>query len=267
MKSLIVLLVIMWLSWRSSHAEEEVPDAPAASYLPLEVGNSWTYTHEVYDEGVGVLEEWHEYSGEVTITVERIEVQGGHAYYAISNMPETGPPAPPYFIAGRKLRWDGIDLVELTDDGREEWLYPFVGARESDEWRDHYGQASRSTRIPTTPEGDGWMKVSYSPADIVLPLGRHRIRFSGHEEEGWERWLGSRGGTFVEGYGVANWFGIATVDYGSHPEFLNHLNAVRAEIGGIAVTYEDILLSGEIWTTVSVAPWGLVKSLRFPSDR
>ena len=86
----------------------------ASDYLPLAVGNSWTYEHDVYDlDGRYGDDEsqWTAYSGQefprFTITVERTEVVGDTTYYVISDMPANWPPAPPHFIAGKKLRWEG----------------------------------------------------------------------------------------------------------------------------------------------------------------
>ena len=263
MRVLVVVLILGGgLSYGSS--AEERPLAPAADYLPLEVGNSWTFSHEIHDEGVGILEEWKSFFSEdgVTISVETTEVFEGNTYYVISDMPEAGPPAPPYFIAGRKLRWDGIYLTELTDEGREVPLYPFLGAEESDAWRDHYGRVHRNINVPTTPEGDFWVIIDFRPADIALPLGRHRVRFSGYRHGELESWDGWRVGTFVEGYGVASWTWGLNAESGSHPEFLNHLGAVRARIGGVPILYEDIRVSADVLTSAAVVSWGLLKNLR-----
>ena len=40
---------------------------------------------------------------------------------------------------------------------------------------------------------------------------------------------------------------------GSHPEFLNHLSAVRARIGGVPILYEDIRVSADVLTSTAVA--------------
>ena len=53
----------------------------------------------------------------MTITVERTEVIDDKTYYVITGMPANWPPAPPHFIAGKKLRWEGTHLMERTSDG------------------------------------------------------------------------------------------------------------------------------------------------------
>ena len=47
------------------------------------------------------------------------EVIDGKTYYVLSDMPANWPPAPPHFIAGKKLRWEGTRLMERTDEGEQ----------------------------------------------------------------------------------------------------------------------------------------------------
>ena len=113
-------------------------DYQASDYLPLAVGNSWTYKHEFYDieRRYGDKSQWSTYMAQVhdprrfTITVERTEVIDGKTYYVLSDMPANWPPAPPHFIAGKKLRWKGTHLMERTANG-EEAIYRFDGANET----------------------------------------------------------------------------------------------------------------------------------------
>ena len=97
------------------------PEYEASDYLPLAVGNSWTFHHSVFDffekRLPGVADphtQWPAYAAHIpktpsfTITVERTEVLDGKTYYVLSDMPSGGwPPAPPHFLAGKKLRWKG----------------------------------------------------------------------------------------------------------------------------------------------------------------
>ena len=65
-----------------------------------------------------------------TIEVLRTEELDGQTYYVISDMPSFWPPPPPHFIAGKKLRWSGTQLMEHRGGG-EQALYRFDGANES----------------------------------------------------------------------------------------------------------------------------------------
>ena len=115
-------------------------DYQASDYLPLAVGNSWTYKHEYYDYDNDVSTEYYPaYEGqwrapdepsnrypEFKISVLHTEVIDGKTYYVLSDMPINWPSAPPHFIAGKKLRWEGTRLMERTDDG-EQAIFRFDG--------------------------------------------------------------------------------------------------------------------------------------------
>ena len=82
--------------------------------------------------GFMAMKRWSTYtaqfpkSPQFTITVERTEVIDGKTYYVISDMLTNWPPAPPHFIAGKKLRWEGSHLMERTADG-EQAIFRFDG--------------------------------------------------------------------------------------------------------------------------------------------
>ena len=84
----------------------------AADYLPLAVGNSWTYEHDHADRDAD-YSQWSTYTAQhpetpqFTIEVLRTEELDGQTYYVISDMPSFWPPPPPHFIAGKTLRWEG----------------------------------------------------------------------------------------------------------------------------------------------------------------
>ena len=54
-------------------------DYEVSDYLPLAVGNSWTYYHDYYDGGnIDVYSQWPNYGIEFTLSVLRTEVIDGH---------------------------------------------------------------------------------------------------------------------------------------------------------------------------------------------
>ena len=119
MHHLTVALVAALIAW-SGPAHLPATEYEARDLLPLAVGNSWIVGHSVLDfryldEG-GVNPEWLAWEdslGVFTLRVERTEEIDGRTYYVLSDMPSQGwPPAPPDFIAGRKLRWIGAQLME-----------------------------------------------------------------------------------------------------------------------------------------------------------
>ena len=100
-----------------------------SDFLPLAVGNSWTCSHFVNDPFERLPDwpwtAWENADGVFTLTVERTEEIGGKTYFVLSDMPSGGwPPAPPGFIAGKKLRWKGGELMVYTGTG-EQTLFNF----------------------------------------------------------------------------------------------------------------------------------------------
>ncbi len=86
-------------------------------YLPLAVGNSWTYLHIIYDDRQNTDGSYLNLTGtgrtEITTSILRTEVIDGDTYYVFSN-PTSDLPVdiPDHFIGGKKLRWEGTQLME-----------------------------------------------------------------------------------------------------------------------------------------------------------
>ncbi|MDE2814151.1 MAG: hypothetical protein OXM01_14060 [Gemmatimonadota bacterium] len=231
-------------------------DYQASDYLPLAVGNSWTYKHEYLDhnaDGGDFLQysvywdqliangELPEHAGypEVTISVLNTEVIDGKTYYVISDMPAYWPPAPPHFIAGKKLRWEGTRLMERTADG-EQATFRFDGTTADYIRTDSRLEASNlyKTRylIPTT-EGDNRVVVIAS----LKPVPWYGFEFHGND-------VGPRWCDFFASYGPTCRTGIFNV-------FVNQLNPLRAVIGGTSVEFADALIP----TGISPSSWGQIK--------
>ena len=215
-------------------------DYQASDYLPLAVGNSWTYEHFYFDKeepyypGVGYYPQWPTYRAQwpeepqFTITVERTEVIDGKTYYVISDMPAGWPPAPPHFIAGKKLRWEGTHLMERTADG-EQAIYRFDGANET------------GYEIPTD-ERSNRVTVRFQSESVPTHWFRFHGNFSGR------RTLG-----FLAGYGLIG--GGWSIFAEDHPQFCNDVISLYAVLGGRTVQYEDALIP----TGISSSSWGQVK--------
>ena len=205
-------------------------DYAVTDYLPLAVGNSWTYQHNHADHDAD-YSQWPAYTEhefpQFTITVERAEVIDGKTYYVMSEMPANWAPPPPHFIAGKTLRWDGTHLMERTDDG-EQAIYRFDGH-------------GTSYDIPEV-EGDNRVTVEVFPEPVPL----YAFYFHGNGE-------GSRAFGFRAGYGLGRGgWGIAGEDYLA---FTNDVRPLRAVLGGTSVEYEDALIP----TSSSSSSWGGVK--------
>lgn len=134
-------------------------------FLPLAVGNSWTYSHYYYDR----LSHPDKEIGEIierkviTITITHTEQIEGHTYHVFSDMPYDFPPAPYFFLAGKKVRF--------AEDGRlMEWR------PEGEVWTFHFG--------PDVPDWEPWLPlpeagypISYQEDDTLAT--RDLTRFSG----------------------------------------------------------------------------------------
>ncbi len=195
----LTLAALLVASWALPAA---ATDYAASNYLPLAVGNSWTYGHSVvgltpYDEDKS---HWPTYTAQFpkrpqfTITVERTEVIDSKTYFVISDMPDHWPPAPPHFIAGKKLRWEGTRLMERTPDG-EYAIFRFdgtaseYGASTDPRFKGMGNVYETEYAIPTV-EGDNQVKVWAG----WEPVPWYSFTFWGNDE-------GGRGCGFVWGYG------------------------------------------------------------------
>ena len=213
----------------------------ASDYLPLAVGNSWTYSHDFYDppkgpdgeRRYGDRSQWSAYLAQefpqFTIEVLRTEDLDGQTYYVISDMPANWPPAPPHFIAGKTLRWEGAHLMEHSGSG-EQALYRF--------------DANETGYTISTDEGDNRVTVKAG----ANPVPRYFFEF--HADAYGDARQGSG---FRAGYGVEK--GAQLISRDGHSLFTNRLIPLRAVLGGTAVEYEDALIP----TSSSSSTWGAVK--------
>ena len=240
-------------------------DYQASDYLPLAVGNSWTYSHEFSDNErrYGDRSRWTTFTAQFpdrpqfTITVERTEVIDGKTYYVLSDMPANWPPAPPHFIAGKKLRWEGTRLMERTADG-EQAIFRFDGTSEdytplSDPAYGEMNLYETKYAIPTE-EGDNQVKVeAYLDSPLYAPS--YSFRFLGNGE-------GSRSCSFRAGYGcsICAW----SIFGEDHRVFGNRVKALRSVIGGTQVEYLDAVL---ISTSTSSSSWGQIKQSLLAGER
>ena len=214
--------------------------ADASDWLPLAVGNSWTYEHwnsnyRQYSQSSAYVAQFPE-TPQFTIRVERTEVIDGKTYYVLSDMPANWPPAPPLFIAGKKLRWEDTHLMQRTSDG-EQAIYRFDGTNET------------GYEI-TTDEGNFQLSVRVRvPYRYTVPKYSFDYYFSLDE--------GGGGIDFLAGYGLD--ICIRAIIPSDVPDFRNDVEAVRAVLGGRQVEYAD----ARIATSSSSSSWGQVKQSWF----
>ena len=165
-------------------------------YLPLAVGNSWTYLHTYYDvrereDGSPIYPQGYA-EMEFTISILRTEVIDGETYFVVSDLPSNLPTdVPKHFIASKKLRWDGNNLVE-HDGTSEVSFYRFSVARDGrNPIKDEYAisETHGDTLIETYSSRKGFRTTNYQIFD-----------FRGHGYiDGWKM---SRGMSFIMNYGI-----------------------------------------------------------------
>ena len=259
-------------------------DYQASDYLPLAVGNSWTYEHEYHGANVDLLNYapyWDQWPAldepfifpEFTIEVLHTEVIDGKTYYVISDMPADWPPAPPHFIAGKKLRWEGTHLMERTDEG-EQATFRFDATSADYTWpttdrsplyyllsngitayryRAYLFEISnlfRITYLVSTTEGNDQVSVEAGLKPVpwyYFTLDSYAARKLSHDPD-WD-FVPYRSCNFLAGYGVL------ACEAGKFSVLTNYLVPLRAVIGGTPVEFADALIP----TGISPSSWGQIK--------
>ena len=91
----ITLILVLGLTPLAAQTTKDVQD-----YLPLAVGNSWTYKHEFFDARSGIAAPIY-LTAEFTISILRTEVIDGETYYVFSDISTTMPEGlPNHFLNG-----------------------------------------------------------------------------------------------------------------------------------------------------------------------
>ena len=234
--------------------------ADASDWLPLAVGNSWTYAHSYRDHRNPDRSQWTNYTAQhpripqFTLSVLRTEVIDGLTYFVLSDMPEYWPPVPSYFIAGKKLRWADDQLMERTADG-EQSLFRF-------------GEASYAV---ATPEG-----ATQVTTREIHDSYSHDYRFIFKDGDGAEGASDSESYSPVENpdYEVRivvflKGFGIRACEFrigsGDAPIFTNYQKAKQAVINGRTVTVREAReesgarASSSDATSIEGDSWGAIK--------
>ena len=239
--------------------------ADASDWLPLAVGNSWTYSHNYYDYGKD-YSQWPTYTEQLgtprfTLSVLHTEVIDGHTYFVLSDMPDFWPPVPSYFIAGKKLRWAGNHLMERTTDG-EQSLFRFGGT----------SGASGASAVATQ---EGAQVKTYERHDYSTHEYGFLFDFAGGaggasdsesyggpaREDNSIYELG--GATFLKGFGIDDCGDER--GSGDAPLFINFQTAKHAVINGRTVTIREareeaaIRTSSSDATSIEWLSWGAIK--------
>ena len=241
--------------------------ADASDWLPLAVGNSWTYSHDSYDYYSDESDiDFRNYTDPLfgiprfTISVLRTEVIDSKTYFVISDMPEYWPPAPSYFIAGKKLRWVGDQLMERTADG-ERSLFRFGGASGAS-GEANYTVAIQEGTAQVSRRGSGEFNFDFNNENDDGVGGASDSESYGPALEDYSTYE-SGGATFVRGFGMEG----CSFHRGSGDvhEFFSTLRAKQAVLNGRTVTPEQAReeaagrASSSDATSIEWLSWGSIK--------
>ena len=127
-----LIMVALLLNTKAARAQESYQPS---DFLPLQVGNSWTYFHTIDGDTISPRDllnfpfnSYDHFNDRFTISVEGTEIIEGNTYYVISDVPRNWPPLPPHFIGGQETemggtcphrayrRWREIRIPSLRDD-------------------------------------------------------------------------------------------------------------------------------------------------------
>lgn len=235
-------------------------------FMPLEVGNSWTYLQVIHSSlrGAGPFPSE---AREFTISILRTEVIDGHTYYLFSEAPpDSTRPLPGQSLSGRKLRWDGDNLVQ-HDGASAVALYRFSPGSDS--------EISLRYAIPPTNGDTMILRIVVHTSRSDIPKADFHF-FGPHTTYGShdidcrppDGLCFGRGVTFVAGYGMSE-----AGERGAQGDgiiFINELYPIRAVLheGGTArtVEWEDVLraLMGiaprpQDASQAGISSWGAIK--------
>ena len=203
-----------------------------SDFLPLHVGNSWTYGHFYSDQRYG--EDGIKVSvvavrEEFTISILRTEVIDGETYFVFSDMPsDDGPPAPRHFIAGKKVRWSGNDLME--HDGTSEFsILRFKSPLTRP------GLVPYEYSIPVAHgKGDDSVEAFINSSHTPVRIPKQHFTFIGYRDYGSSpagagaRWQAESIIAFIGGYGVRT--GIEGLYAGDQSYLTNRVYPLRATL-------------------------------------
>lgn len=237
----------------------------ASDWLPLEVGNSWTYSHRY----TGILLEGDERPSGMeppnwfTIKVLRTETIKGQEYFVMSDIPDNWAPVPDQFIAGKKLRWKGNQLMDYTDEG-EVVLFEFgeiSGARK-------FKGYTKSAADYSVTSADGSRTLYQATAYIHQSWLRSFVFGGGSDHFIKPEWIdeylsdpGLLGARlfFLKGFGLKQCAFVFYDEY-AHLMFANTQKAFEATIGGNTITIRDAEKAGQAnATSTNSNSWGSIK--------
>ena len=135
---LVAVLALCGAVEAASIEDADLIELNPLEYVPLTVGNSWTYEH-VYTSALHGIEELLPLEDEwsfppdslllpertVTIEITHTEVIDGLEYFVFSDADYDWPPFPSFFWEGKKVRLSDEEILMFRWDGQDIPVYDF----------------------------------------------------------------------------------------------------------------------------------------------
>ncbi len=263
-------------------------------FVPLEVGNSWTYEHwygnESYPQVVPKLEPWllkpveipgypHGVDNPVppdsltniikplTIEITHTETIEGLEYFVFSGPDYSWPPNLPFFWAGKKVRLTEEGVVMFRLDGRDIPWFDF-----DPPGTPRPGVIFEYDELPYSEYGE--YEIRIGGYDVVIdPETSDVIRWGLQSTPPWSLdqvltrrftaslpWTAPTSGEwnaeFLPGYGM----GLCRLHYGPQVYVSNSFWPISATISGETVSYLSLYTDYPWRTAVHPTSWGQIKS-------
>ena len=287
-RTIIIFLALLFTLPPAAAQEEGVFEGSPTDFLPLAVGNQWTYKHRYlngsYERGWGwdqnpEIQMLFEIPGypydnyelppdslrwgerEFTIEITHTEMIDGLEYFVFSHADYDRPPLPNLFWAGQQVRLSDEGVLLFRWNGQDVPLY------------DLNFQHPRRYSIPAYPIREDLV----TKLDVWRGKRRERqiqINFTAYPEinlpdnmDG----LSSTSIAILPGYGLfcnESYYELGKSIFepyfsNIHPLFLNHLDPISAIISGEEVFYKQAL-RGDFNTHVQSSSWGQLKRMFRP---
>ena len=265
MKRIVALSIGLWItSWTEAEVEVSVQ-----KMLPLVVGNRWEYSHSVKDS-IGSTY----FSQDVTVSITHMEYIEGRTYYVFSDMPYEQPPVPYFFIAGKKVRWEGNHLLFRQQDRdvalyqfRDQEIYDYPISETASDTLVSANTLLEHTFFPGSPIKAGCVvRGDPNPFDWSV----FNFYFTGHKLDLNPPWYGTNPWTrkvsFLVDFGMVDCY-MTNRNSQGNPIGENHLTSYEAVISGVKWGFwndprKTVAGSEELPclpSVVGVSSWGVLK--------
>ena len=260
---LLMLLLVFLAGYTAAGAAQETEDAAIEinplDYVPLEVGNRWTYSHYYIKHILNHLywpEEPLAIPGYppghppdsltfaekiVTIEITHTEVIDGLEYFVFSDADYAWPPFPGFFWGGKKVRLSDEGFLVFRWNGQDFPVYDFGHTNNPHKYR------------RTLPIESGTAEVLFNR--FYAPYRLPRVSF------GLSRYSPSSdnvGINFLQEYGVGQAY-IEVEGFCGNFLFRNELEPISATISGEEIGYQQVRSSYRSFGSTGLGQVGQVR--------